>query len=48
MWKKVKTWKNEFADGSIWFATCVDLISTLNYTGTLIGILKELIKLIQW
>lgn len=20
----IKTWKNEFADGSIWFATCVD------------------------
>jgi hypothetical protein len=20
----IKTWKNEFADGCIWFATCVD------------------------
>ncbi len=20
----IKTWRNEFADGSIWFATCVD------------------------
>ena len=20
----IKTWKNEFADGSLWFATCVD------------------------
>ena len=20
----IKTWKNEFADGNIWFATCVD------------------------
>ena len=20
----IKTWKNEFADGSIWFAICVD------------------------
>lgn len=36
----IKTWKNEFADGSIWFATCVDKKRNV--------IISNLIKLCQW